>query len=346
MKRPKMANAVKARIVNYPSPRVDPRAFHDFARVVSAEVRTVKKGKPVKYVPRKATKDLNVNSLANDVPKAARPSYDMMRVNSGMRNSATFFSKVVHFVGADISEVPFAEGSYGSLYSAKFSQGYDTSPLTGLYNCVGSPGSIPRGKPVALKIQMIRNTEDIRVCEREARIHAYVNKKHPDISPRSYISGFSPRHGAQITVMEYVGGETLGQLTHITMKQFLDIERRVIGLWMIGITHADLHSKNIIFDAQGIPHIIDFGRAIVIPKSLRPKESAYATKRAFQNTLQKYANAVIFGRRGQNGNYGVFDGYMFTNDAQYSSDVNALRRIFKQFVVRGDRARAKKTASS
>jgi predicted Ser/Thr protein kinase len=292
-------------------------------------------------VPKVPERNLNVNALAKDVPKALQKSYKLPDNHDVVFESPNFFTKAKALVDADISQTPFAKGAYGRLFIAKFSKGYDASKLLAMNNIVGNPGGIPSGKTLALKIQKIRNVDDIRNCEREARVQLHVNKKAPGVSPTLYFSGYSKRCAAQVTIMDGVDGRPMARANNISAKQFLKLEAQVIRLWMAGVVHADLHTNNIIIDSTGTPRIIDYGRAIVVPEGLRPKAPVAASKRNYQNRLQKYTNAVVIGRRLKNDDYAAYQGYLPTNHAQYSSDVQSLRRIFRDVLEAGARDKLK-----
>lgn len=346
--RKKSPNKKTSRFAAYPSPQSNDKAHHAYCRVLSPTERVTydkrrlcgllapKKPVVLKKIPER---NLDVENLAKDVPKALHKGYALSDNHSAVFDSPNFFTKVKMLVGGDLSQTPFAKGAYGRLFIAKFSPGYDTAPLLGLNNIVGDPGTIPKGKTLALKIQKIRNVMDIRNCEREARIQLHVNNKAPTVSPRLYVSGYSKRYAAQITIMEGIDGRPMARANAISAKQFLALEANVIRLWVAGVVHADLHTNNIIIDSSGNPRIIDYGRAIVLPENLRPRKPIDASKRAFQNQLQAYTNKVIIGRRLKDDDYAAFEGYLPTNHAQYSSDVQALRRIFKDVLEQGARKR-------
>ena len=338
----------KSRFHDYPSPQSNDKAHHAFCRVLSPTEKVtftkrrlcgLRRPKSPTILRKIPERNLNVNALANDVPKSLQKSYRLPENHDTVFGAPNFFTKVKTLVDADISQTPFAKGAYGRLFIAKFSKGYDASKLLSLNNIVGTPGGIPPGKNMALKIQKIRNVGDIRNCEREARVQLHVNTKAPTVSPKLYFSGYSKRLAAQVTIMEGVDGRPMARANHISAKQFLALEAQVIRMWMAGVVHADLHSNNIIIDSAGVPRIIDYGRAIVVPESLRPKVPIAASKRNFQDKLQKYTNAVVIGRRAKNDDYAAFQGYLPTNHAQYSSDVQALRRIFKDVLETGARKR-------
>ena len=337
-----------SRFAKYPSPTSDSKAHHAYCRVLSPTEKVtftqrrmcglLAPKKPV-VIPKIPERNLNVGVLAKDVPKALRPSRSLPEDHDRVFDSPKFFEKVKTLVGGDISTTPFAKGAYGRLFIAKFPKGYDAAPLLALSNIVGDPGTIPKGETLALTIQKIRNVQDIENCTREARIQLHVNVKAPTVSPRLYFSGYSKKLAAQITIMSGVDGRPMARANHISAKQFLALEAHVIRLWMAGVVHADLHTNNIIIDSAGIPRIIDYGRAIVLPERLRPLKPINASKRNFQNKLQNYTNKVIIGRRSRDNDYAAFRGYLPTDAAQYSSDVQALRRIFKNVLEAGARKR-------
>lgn len=346
----KKSPAKKSRFQNYPSPQSDSKAHHAYCRVLSPTEKItftkrrlcgLRRPKSPITIPKTPERNLNVDALAKDVPKSLQKSYKLAENHGAAFDAPNFFTKAKLLVDADISQTPFAKGAYGRLFIAKFSKGYDASKLLAMNNIVGNPGGIPSGKTLALKIQKIRNVGDIKNCEREARVQLHVNNKAPGVSPTLYFSGYSKRYAAQVTVMDGVDGRPMARANHISAKQFLKLEAQVIRLWMAGVVHADLHTNNVIIDSTGTPRIIDYGRAIVLPERLRPKAPIAASKRNFQNTLQKYTNAVVIGRRRKDDDYAAFQGYLPTNHAQYSSNVQALRRIFKDVLNAGARERLK-----
>jgi len=77
--------------------------------------------------------------------------------------------------------------------------------------------------------------------------------------------------------------------------------------------------------------VIDFGRAIVLPKKFVPKTLTEFRNIKYQEKVQKYADSIITGRSKSNGNY-----VRATVDKKgevvpivvYSNDVHALRVFY------------------
>lgn len=81
-------------------------------------------------------------------------------------------------------------------------------------------------------------------------------------------SGITPRHLATLSdhayAMEYLEGENLQFKKHIQkMGDILALEAAVKLMHSLGVTHNDLHGKNIIVDKQGHFYFIDFASSFV-----------------------------------------------------------------------------------
>ncbi len=98
----------------------------------------------------------------------------------------------------------------------------------------------------------------------EARAAAAV--RHPHVCP---IYDVGEHDGLPYVVMAYVAGGTLADLleggTPVSPREAVDLVRRVAdalaAVHAHGITHRNLKPSNILLDAEGTPHLTDFGLA-------------------------------------------------------------------------------------
>lgn len=115
--------------------------------------------------------------------------------------------------------------------------------------------------------------------EREAEVIAFLN--HPNIV-RIRDSGII--HGQYFFVMEYIDGKPLDQYTE---SEELSVRERAVLFGKIcsavshahqqGIIHRDLKFANILVDAQGEPHILDFGIAKAVGMNELAQKEAMPT---------------------------------------------------------------------
>jgi eukaryotic-like serine/threonine-protein kinase len=123
---------------------------------------------------------------------------------------------------------------------------------------------------VALKIltqQSQNKPQFIERFKREAKNQAKLN--HPNIVP---VYGFTESRGYFGIVMEYVSGETLGQIIQrfgrLEIQETVNIIKQVLTgasyAHSKGFVHRDIKPSNIILNDEGVAKIMDFG----ISKSL------------------------------------------------------------------------------
>lgn len=171
--------------------------------------------------------------------------------------------------------------------------------------------------------------EWVAVCIHEAQVHAYLNRPTSCVNmpcttqkvcsapyvPRFYMGGIDVEHGVFVLVMGIVAGvsplASLIDQRKITAQMYVDVEKALITLWLLGVVHGDMHRENILVRASDSrPFIIDFGLAVVLPRSLRPllrhsvtnaltSSSTSVANAAWykRNMLGTYVNSVVFHKR-------------------------------------------------
>jgi hypothetical protein len=232
------------------------------------------------------------------------------------------------------------KGSYGTVFRGELRNptSFRTfSKSSGFVHRTGSADDLREGDDLAIKIQVVRSASELGDLERESRVHQHVTKFSRDLAPVFHVAGFVPENWTYVTVTSLVKGGSLCPVAErrLTATGFRKIEKAVMNLWGIGVLHGDLHCKNIMIDSGGNVKIIDFGRAVMIPKNMRPKKISEALDRGFQTRLQGYGNDAVR-KRVQRGNSNYFvidkkDGWKVLDDKfQYSDDVQALRVLWKK----------------
>lgn len=126
------------------------------------------------------------------------------------------------------------------------------------------------GREVAIKVMIqgpFEEEADEARFEREARILAQL--EHRNIVT-VYDTGWS--NGRFFLVMDYVDGHPLDQwlkLQDVSLERklglFAEIAESVHAAHLRGVIHRDLKPSNIRVDEAGIPHLLDFGLAKVVP---------------------------------------------------------------------------------
>lgn len=99
-----------------------------------------------------------------------------------------------------------------------------------------------------------------------------------DIVPQFYFSGAitSRSEGMwYVTVMGKAQAHTLKALVNsrpdkaLSAMEYVQIERAIMQLWLLGVVHADLHMSNVMFDPQTMKvTILDFGFAVPLPERI------------------------------------------------------------------------------
>jgi len=147
-------------------------------------------------------------------------------------------------------------------------RGYDIHKLIGRggMGIVYKATHVPTKRNVALKLLLegpLASEQSRRRFEREIAVAAQL--KHPNIIP-IYDSGASD--GRMYYAMDYVRGLSLSEYLKAhkldlpaRLRLFQAISQAVLHAHQRGVTHRDLKPTNILVDANGEPHILDFGLA-------------------------------------------------------------------------------------
>jgi serine/threonine protein kinase len=170
-------------------------------------------------------------------------------------------------------ERELGSGSFGTTFLAR-PEAPDDGP--------GQGGS-ERGRPVALKQLRIDRMDDwkaLELFEREARVLATV--AHPRIPRYHDFFAFDgaeaqpaaalaehPRPASLVLVQDYIEGQTLGQAADAGVRfDAAAIERMLRDLLEVldylhtlhpPVIHRDVKPENVVLDALGTAHLVDFG---------------------------------------------------------------------------------------
>lgn len=122
-------------------------------------------------------------------------------------------------------------------------------------------------KRIAVKIlhpEVDDQPEIVARFEREAVVGAHV--RHPNIAHATDFGKLDD--GAYFLVLDYIEGRNLGDLIRegpIAAPRVVRIAKQVAGALTaahaLGIVHRDMKPRNIMLDANMVPHLIDFGFA-------------------------------------------------------------------------------------
>jgi hypothetical protein len=267
--------------------------------------------------------------------------------------------------GIEVYPRMLGKGSYGAVFEGELKSAVDFRAFVragGIVHRTGDASGITLDDDLAVKIQVVLHASELKNLERESRVHQHVTRFARSVAPVFHFAGFLPETRTYVTVTSLVGGG--GSICSIADKKmtamgFKKVEKAVMNLWGIGVLHGDLHCNNIMVDGKGNIKIIDFGRAIIIPKNARPSKVSEALNLCFQLRLREIGNEAIRRRvRAGNDDYYVMNktgpgGWkILDNKFQYSNDVQALRLLWKKlpeaekrkFVAAQNAAKAKAAA--
>ncbi|AGE52413.1 PBCV-specific basic adaptor domain-containing protein [Paramecium bursaria Chlorella virus CvsA1] len=268
-------------------------------------------------IPRRSSKELRVKIENTPKDFATKPVKITLE-----KIPILFGGKILVFV---------AKGSYGSVYkmkpNGKFVDYLKRVVLPRTTDYIGNVDRIPTdGTLAVIKFQETKGPAQKEAILKEIAIHSSLSRSK--ISSKLYAAGFIGDIAWQIS--SYVDGTGMCDVK-ITADIFKKIEKTVFELWKHNIFHADLHCNNLMITRKKDIVVIDFGRAIVLPKKLVPKTLTEFRNIKYQEKVQRYADSIITGRSKKNSNY---VGATIDKKGEviplvvYSNDVHALRVFY------------------
>lgn len=185
---------------------------------------------------------------------------------------------------------PVAEGTFGAVF-ALASRPRALPPLAARVEGAPMPARAIAVKLVRFDPRYPSYTwkEFLQENLHEAEAHAYLANKDTctrggcpgarlcstAFTPKFYGAGVDPHAGVFVTFMEMLRGQTLhawddGQA--VPARLYVNIEKALATSWMLGVVHGDMHPGNIMLVRGGVK-IFDFGRAVLLPPSVRARIS-------------------------------------------------------------------------
>ena len=245
------------------------------------------------------------------------------------------------------------EGSNGSVFKVK------TNPAA-IKALLGGMAHVTMGERAPATSFVIKATQHqpkyatwtqfVEDNVHEASVHAYLAKAatcapvrcsgakvcSAEVVPKFYAAGSVREEGLFLTLMELVNGVPLDE--HVANRQmsaqeYAVIEKAVATLWMVGVSHSDLHLQNAMVLPSGRVVIIDFGMAVLLPSALRNRvirevgdlpvlnSSLANTVWYAKNTIQNYTNQV----QDQRTEY-----YPKNHERYYNPEGKMLRRLWNK----------------
>lgn len=184
---------------------------------------------------------------------------------------------------------------------------------------IGGFEGVPR--QVIIKVHALDDPGSIDDARRECKLQTWVHDQTirfgevmlhgSDVTPRVFYGGLlqSPSGTVFITVMDIAKGKSVSdfidQKGSLTARQFAHIEKAISTLWLLGVSHADLHLGNLFFDPKSCRvNIIDFGYAHMLTSAMTKKIRKFDFGRSNANRLYndprtglaKYSNSIEVGR--------------------------------------------------
>jgi predicted Ser/Thr protein kinase len=186
------------------------------------------------------------------------------------RPPARFGAPPPTLIGAPLPAAPPLAGAGGSVGAPRFRLVRRLG--SGGFGRVWLADDARLGHPVALKAAHAPDAETEQRIQREARALAAVHHPHcvriHDLVPAASDPGLAELDG-MVIVMEYVDGASLGEL--VRTRGTLD-DLAAARIWggvagaldaahARGVMHRDVKPGNVVVDAGGLAHLIDFGIA-------------------------------------------------------------------------------------
>lgn len=184
---------------------------------------------------------------------------------------------------------------------------------------MGSPHGA--SKKVIVKVTALDRPFEVDSVRMESKLQSWVHDQvviynglrisGSTLAPQVFYGGLLDADSGMvfITVMDMAPGKSLGHLLKgkkgLTAHQFAAIEKATASLWLLGVSHADLHQENLFFDpATNKVTIIDFGYGLILPGQVKKKIDRFNFTGAASNKvwydkkvgLSKYVNAIQQGR--------------------------------------------------
>lgn len=157
---------------------------------------------------------------------------------------------------------------------------------------------------VVIKFQLIGHIADLEEAFEETIKHSIMQTEKRSTAPgipaaskyvpSFYCGGYMPGYQMHVTFMERINGIPLEKITDrggvVSPALQVELEKALASMWHRGFMHGDAHAGNFMVSGPSNLRvtIIDFGHAIVLPKSLRPTSLRQARSPEYLELLDAY----------------------------------------------------------
>ncbi len=302
----------------------------------SASPRNTSASPPQYILSQRAVGNPYLHAVRRPTTRVENRQYTHVRVGKprapAFRMPSSSVAYVLDLFGREADIEMMGQGSYGDVYLVNDARAA-TRGIDELRRRLSSKvaGTAPaQGKGVVVKVSVPRPNMPwrafLQMCLHEAKVHAHLSRKDTcarvacsgvkvcasQFTPKLHLAGADAERGVFVSVMSLARGMPLGMYMKqhpLTAEAYVQVEKSVASMWLLGIVHGDLHHNNVFLSRTKSgafsSWLIDFGMAVVLPADKRaavqkvinnnPAMTGSLANAAWyaKNMIGEYANQIM-----------------------------------------------------